>query len=447
MAQTVTMVICLFFNLLSLPFLPCIALMSSGFSLKLIHRDSPHSPLYQPNLFDFERFKKNIKISEARASYFQQLSELMGKGDSKTPQNESFRLPLKYHEPLFTVELGLGTPVVKRTLIFDTGSGLTWTQCKPCIRCFKQDQPLFEIRKSGSFRFMSKKNKLAKSFICNMLGCVYYVQYYSGQFSAGVASEENFTFQTTAGVFRRVPGLVFGCGMTNQGSFGSTNAVSGIFGMDKQPVSFIRQLGGLIKERFSYCLPAIDSNTKESYLRFGEEAMIRGTNAQSTPFLKTKRSAVFYGLNLSDITIGGQKLGLKQGTFPEGCIIDSGSSVSLLNRKAFSAVKNSFERYFSKFKNVKRLVRKKTPAGFLCYTHPTGLKNFPNLTFHFQGADFHVPSVNLFMYERKFFCVAMVESKNVTILGAYQQQNVRILYDLKDEMLSFAPEDCSKDAA
>lgn len=441
MAQTVAMMIYLFFNLLSHSFLPC---MSSGFSLKLIHRDSPHSPLYQPNLSDFERFKKNTKISEARASYFQQWSEAMGKGNSNKLQNVSLRLPLKYHDPIFTVELGLGTPVVKRTLIFDTGSGLTWTQCKPCIRCFKQDQPLFDTRKSRSFKIMSRKNRLAKSFKCTPIGCVYYIGYYSGQISAGVVSVENFAFQTTAGV-HRVPGLVFGCGTTNLGNF--PPKISGIFGLDKEPISFARQLGSLIKERFSYCLQAINSNTKESYLRFGDEAMIRRTNAQSTPFLKTKQNAILYGLNLSDISIGGQKLGLKQGTFPEGCVIDSGSSVSLLNRIAFLAAKKFFTTYFSKFKNIRRYVGREVPKGFLCYTQPNGFTNFPNMTYHFQGADFHVPSANLFFFERKFFCLAMVTSPNVTILGAYQQRNVRIVYDLKDEMLSFAPEDCAKDAA
>ncbi|KAK6157441.1 hypothetical protein DH2020_011689 [Rehmannia glutinosa] len=333
MAQTITMVIFVVFNLFSLHFLQSIALISSGFSLKLTHRDSPHSPLYQPNISNFERFIKNVDISKTRASYFEKRGETIDEGrKTRKLKNESFQLPLIYHEPLFTVELGLGTPVVKRNLIFDTGSGLTWTQCKPCARCFKQNQPLFDVRKSRSYKMVAKKDKLSKRFTCNIFGCFYYVQYYSGQISAGIASFETFAFQTTKGNYRNVPGLVFGCGTINQGSFGSTNAVSGIFGLDKEP-------------------------------------------------------------------------------------------------------------------NVKKIVRKTMPEGFVCYTRPTGFTEFPNMTFHFQGADFRVPSGNLFMFQRRFFCLAMLESEKVTILGAYQQQNVGILYDLKDEMLSFASEDCSKDAA
>ncbi|KAL0362568.1 UNVERIFIED_CONTAM: putative aspartic protease [Sesamum calycinum] len=428
MAQTTATAICVFsMNLLLISMLPCVASMSSGFRLKLIHRDSPHSPLYQPNLSDFERFKRNVEISEARASYFQRWSEIYSEGNSMKPQNISLRLPLKFNEPIYTVELGLGTPFVKRTLIFDTGSGITWTQCKPCFQCFKQKEPLFDTSKSSSYKLMPLKNKLAKTFTCTVFGCAYFVGYYSGQLSAGIASVEDFTFQTAARVPYRVPGLVFGCGTFNKGPFGVKNGVSGILGMDKQPVSFARQLGGLIREQFS------SKNTRR--------------NAQSTPFLKHNQYAVHYGVNLVDISIGGQKLGLTQGTFSGGCVIDSGGSISLLEANAYSAVQDSLEKYFSKFKNVRRLLGDGAPSGFLCYTQPRDFRRFPNLTFHFLGADFRVPSENLFLFRRNFFCLAMIASKNLTLLGAYQQRNVRIVYDLKDEMLSFAPEDCSRDAA
>ncbi|XP_020549898.1 aspartic proteinase CDR1-like [Sesamum indicum] len=427
MAQTTATVICIFsMNLLLISSLPCVSSMSSSFRLKLIHRDSPLSPLYQPNLSDFQRFKRNVEISEARASYFQRWSEIYSEGNSMKPQNISLRLPLKFTEPIYTVELGLGTPFVQRTLVFDTGSGITWTQCKPCFQCFKQKEPLFDTRKSSSYKLMPVKNKLAMTFTCTVFGCAYYVGY------------------TAAHVPYRVPGLVFGCGTFNKGPFGAKNAVSGILGMDKQPVSFARQLGGLIREQFSYCLT---EKVSASYVKFGVEAKIRGRNAQSTPFLKHNQYAVHYGLNLVDISIGGQKLGLTQGTFSGGCVIDSGGSISLLETNAYSAVQDSLERYFSKFKNVRRLLGDGAPSGFLCYTQPKGFKRFPNLTFHFLGADFRVPSENLFLFRRNFFCLAMMASKNLTLLGAYQQRNVRIVYDLKDEMLSFAPEDCSRDAA
>ncbi|KAL9145631.1 hypothetical protein ABFS82_13G057300 [Erythranthe guttata] len=437
MAKTINLVIiCLFFNLLSL------VIISSGLRLKLTHRDSPNSPLYQPNLSDFERFNKNIEISKARASnFFHQFK----------PQNVSLRAPLTYHEPIYTVDIGLGTPAVKRTFIFDTGSHLTWTQCKPCIKCFRQKQPLFDVKKSVSYKLMPRTNKLSKGFECSHIGCVYGVKYYSGQFSTGVLSLEDFTFGTSAGVPRRILNMVFGCGMNNHGSFGEKNVASGILGMDKEPISFARQLGARIKNRFSYCLTNIDSGKiKESYLRFGEEAVIKGKNTRSTPFLRSTPHA-HYMLKLTDISISGRKLGLTQGTFPEGCLIDSGSAIGLLNEKAFLKVEKFLTVYFSRFKNVRRVVGKQVPKGLICYMNvvPTGsfFAKLPNMTYHFEGADFDVPWENTFVvFAKGMFCFAAMKSQNATILGAHQQRNVRVVYELRDDKLSFAPEDCSRDA-
>ncbi|KAL0443702.1 UNVERIFIED_CONTAM: putative aspartic protease [Sesamum latifolium] len=445
MAQTTATLICVFsMNLLLISLLPCVASMSSGFRLKLIHRDSPDSPLYQPNLSDFQRFKRNVEISEARASYFQTWSEIYSDGNSMKPQKVSLRLPLKFNEPIYTVELGLGTPFVKRTLIFDTGSGITWTQCKPCFQCFKQKEPLFDTRKSSSYKLMPIKNKLAKFFTCTVFGCAYYVGYYSGQFSAGIASLEDFTFQTAARVPYRAPGLVFGCGTFNKGPFGAKNAVNGLLGMDKQPISFARQLGGLIREQFSYCLT---EKVSASYVKFGEEATIRGRNTQSTPFLKHNQYAVHYGVNLVDISIAGQKLGLTQGTFSGAVLLIPVVQLVFWKQMLILLYKIHLRGTFPSSRTSGGFWETGPRQVFLCYTQPRGFRRFPDMTFHFQGADFRVPSENLFLFRRNFFCLAMIASKNLTLLGAYQQRNVRVVYDLKGEMLSFAPEDCSRDAA
>ncbi|KAL7087379.1 hypothetical protein ACP275_13G065200 [Erythranthe tilingii] len=435
MAQAIKIVICIFLNLLSL------VIISSGLRLKLTHRDSPNSPLYEPNLSDFERFNKNVEISQNRASYFHQTRL----------QNSSLRVPLKPHDYTYTVDIGLGTPVVTRTLVFDTGSHLTWTQCRPCIRCFKREQPPFNMRNSSSFGVISRKNKLSKGFTCSATRCFYIVRYYSGQFSSGLVAAEDFMFETSDGVSKRVAGMVFGCGIINGGDFGKKNAISGVFGMGKEPVSFARQLGARIKNRFSYCLTKTDSknNTKSSYLRFGDEAVIKnGTNAQTMRFLHTTKNNL-YLLNLIDISIGSQRLGLKQDTFKEGCVIDSGSSVSLLNENAFIKVEKYLVAYFWSFKNLRKLVGKEVPKGFVCYANfrKDFFGKLPDMTYHFEGADFHVPWENVFVtIENDAFCLAAMRSKNTTILGAYQQRNVRVVYDLKDDKLSFAPEDCSRDA-
>ncbi|CAN1227464.1 Aspartyl protease family protein At5g10770 [Linum perenne] len=56
----------------------------------------------------------------------------------------------------YIVTVGLGTPVKKLSLVFDTGSGLSWTQCKPCGKsCYHQKEMIFEPSRSTSYNNVS----------------------------------------------------------------------------------------------------------------------------------------------------------------------------------------------------------------------------------------------------------------------------------------------------
>ncbi|XP_047942058.1 aspartic proteinase CDR1-like [Salvia hispanica] len=225
-------------------------------------------------------------------------------------------------------------------------------QCKPCTRCFKQNAPVFEPKKSSTYKPISKKHPLSKSFDCSLFGsgCSYSINYHSGQFSKGPVATETFTFDTSLRSPAAVTNLVFGCGTSNGGKF--QPQVTGILGMDRRPTSLPQQLGASIKYRFSYCL----SPTTASYVRFGDEAVIRGRNGQRTLIIemRNKRSAVNYALPLMDLSIDGRRLGAR---FPEGIYIDSGSSLSLLETSVFVAVKNYLVSYFARFRDVESSTR------------------------------------------------------------------------------------------
>ncbi|XP_047942034.1 aspartic proteinase CDR1-like [Salvia hispanica] len=401
---------------------------SSAFTLKLVHRDFPESPLYQPNLTTAQRFLKHAEISLARASLFE------------NHVHAEIRLPAKL-DPIFTADLYIGTPAVKSTLVFDTGSGVTWMQCKPCTRCFRQNNPVFEPKKSSTYKPISKSHPLSKSFDCSFFGsgCSYSINYYSGQFSKGPVATETFTFDSSLKRPASVANLVFGCGTSNGGPY--PLRVNGILGMDKKPTSLPRQLGASIKYRFSYCL----SPTAVSYVRFGDEAVIRTTNWGRMPIIETanKRSASNYALPLIDMSINGRRLGAR---FPEGIYIDSGSSMSLLETSVFIVVKNSLISYFARFRDVKRYTGPMLSDLYVCFQYAGAQPSLPAMGFHFNGADMVVPPQNLFFFAHgNVFCLKALESKTISILGAFQQRNFRFVFDLQQKMLSFAPEDCSKD--
>ncbi|POO00419.1 Aspartic peptidase [Trema orientale] len=100
----------------------------------------------------------------------------------------------------------------------DTGSGLIWTQCKPCVNCFMIPLP------TESFHVITP---FAVSFINASMG--------------DVSQPE------------RIKDVVFGCSNDNQNF--TFDSISGILGLSYSPDSLATQLGKSIEKRFSYCFP------------------------------------------------------------------------------------------------------------------------------------------------------------------------------------------------
>lgn len=71
------------------------------------------------------------------------------------------------------------------------------------------------------------------------------------------------------------------------------------------------------------------------------------------------------------------------------------------------------------------------------------------MTFHFKGADLQLTKQNviLFLNDTSVFCVGFMRNKHKrTIIGAWQQHNIRFIYDLKDSVIRFGPENCLQDS-
>ncbi|KAK4401064.1 Aspartic proteinase CDR1 [Sesamum angolense] len=149
------------------------ATKNGGITVDLIHRDSPLSPAYNPSHTHFERLRSAFNRSFSRKSSLRLTSA------SKSP--ESFQG------------------------IADTGSDLTWTQCQPCTQCYKQNIPLFDPRKTKTYRRVS-----CPSDQCNAVGsascdsrnaCQYQVSYGDRSYSIGDLAVETFTFGLLPGTF------------------------------------------------------------------------------------------------------------------------------------------------------------------------------------------------------------------------------------------------------
>lgn len=345
---------------------------------------------------------------------------------------------ITFTKSIYTIEATIGTPSIKKMFIFDTGSELTWTQCTPCINCFKQDYPLFDPKKSTSYRKLPPNHTLARFFNRSNNGdSIFYLLYGTGESTSGIVSTETFGFTSDKrGSHESVKGVVFGCANNQRGKFMSS--ITGIMGMSRSPLSLIGQMGA---KKFSYCLPPITSPIKTTFLRFGNNVK-KGRGLRETSFLN--HIDYNYRVNLLDISILGRRLNLPNGTFTRGCMMDVGSSGSYLETSAYNEVVRVLTRHFNWFK-LKRIDN--VQGGRLCYRFVRAFRYYPNMVFHFKGGDFEIGPENLFHFTSDRFCLMMLGYDGMTVLGAFQQQNVRFVYDIGNQKVLFGKEDCSMDRA
>ncbi|RZS03503.1 hypothetical protein BHM03_00033691 [Ensete ventricosum] len=339
----------------------------------------------------------------------------------------------------FLMDLAIGTPGLAFSAIIDTGSDLIWTQCKPCVECFSQPTPVFDPSTSSTFTKLPCSSNLCQALptsICGFSGCEYLYSYGDSSSTQGVLAGETFTFGTANPT--SVSNIAFGCGNTNQGSGFSQG--SGLVGLGRGPLSLISQLG---LGKFSYCLTSLDES-KKSPLLFGSLADLSSTAVQSTPLRKNPTQPSFYYVSLEGITVGGTRLQIPSSTFAlqedgtGGLIIDSGTSITYLELAGYRQLKKAF------LSEMRLPVADGSETGLdLCFSQPSGSSTVevPKLTFHFDGADLDLPAKNFMIMDSTtgLLCLTIMASSGLSILGNFQQQNLQILYDLKNEALSFVP--------
>lgn len=95
-----------------------------------------------------------LRLDQARVNSIH--SKLSKKLTDRVRQSQSTNLPAKSGSTLgsgnYVVTVGIGTPKHDLSLIFDTGSDLTWTQCEPCVQtCYSQKEPIFNPSSSSSY--------------------------------------------------------------------------------------------------------------------------------------------------------------------------------------------------------------------------------------------------------------------------------------------------------
>nr|ACF79109.1 unknown [Zea mays] len=151
----------------------------------------------------------------------------------------------------------------------------------------------------------------------------------------------------------------------------------------------------------------------------------------------------FYLVNLTGITVGGQEV--ESTGFSARAIVDSGTVITSLVPSVYNAVRAEF---------MSQLAEYPQAPGFsildTCF-NMTGLKEVqvPSLTLVFDGgAEVEVDSGGVLYFvssDSSQVCLAVASLKSedeTSIIGNYQQKNLRVVFDTSASQVGFAQETC-----
>ncbi|MBA0632590.1 hypothetical protein Godav_001299 [Gossypium davidsonii] len=428
----------------------------TGLTLRAVLDDSPNSPLYLiENMTIAERIERFIQVTNAKDNYLN-LNARVGPDNS----NSLSRVVMARDGLFYSVWLLIGSQGQEVKLLMDTGGGLTWTQCQPCLNCFPQNLPIYDSRASTTYSTLSCDHPLCQVegslYTCVDDLCIFVHNYHGGLYTTGVASLETFYFPMDPSTALTFNNLVFGCSRDSRNVVFQDTELSGIFGMNMMPDSLMSQLSSFTNFRFSYCLvPFPDLIPHTLFLRFGDDIpLLPPERVKTTMFVHAPYLYNYY-VNLVTISFLNDRLGFPPSQFQlredglGGCFVDSGYLLTAIEDNYVGGV-NAYDvlmDLFTAYYESNNLRRTTDPSGLdMCFERPNDFNNFANLTFHFDGeADYFVPPQHLHIFQQDHFCVAITRGRYATVLGAWQQQNKRMLYDVGLGRLQFADENCAND--
>ncbi|XWS10505.1 hypothetical protein CRYUN_Cryun39dG0085200 [Craigia yunnanensis] len=360
----------------------------------------------------------------------------------------------------------VGKPSQKFRLIVDTGSDLTWINCR--YRCARGDnctrkgrtkgRRVFHAHLSSSFRPVPCFSQMCKIELMNLFSlttcptplapCAYDYRYIDGSAAIGVFANETVTVGLTNGRMTRLHNVLIGCSDSFQGP--ALQNVDGVMGLANSKYSFATKAAENLGGKFSYCLVDHLSHINASnYLIFGtnhNQVALLG----NTRYTRLELNAIssFHAVNVMGISIGGKMLEIPFQVWDimkgGGTILDTGTSLTFLTDAAYKPVMAAIKMSVSKYQKVKL---DGVPMEY-CF-NSTGFDEtlVPKLTIHFtDGARFepHWKSYVIAAADG-VRCLGFLPASfpGTSVIGNIMQQNYLWEFDLDGNKLGFAPSDCS----
>lgn len=324
------------------------------------------------------------------------------------------------------VDLLVGTPPQRVSVILDTGSGVAAFPCASCGHCGRHIDPNFDIAKSKTAKWTSCGKGCRGS--CNKGHCSYHQGYQEGSSISGYWFQD---WVRLGDAIQRNPPVFTSMGChQNENKLFYTQKANGILG--------IRGSGTLLKELFADRKHVQTSIFAMCLAEWGGRLVVGGHNssyhAGKLEWIPLNPSS--YAVTLSGMKVPGQR---QIGNFGH-TMVDSGTTYTYMGSQRYKELRRQIESYCGSHGGC-RARRSGT-----CWNCPHGLASFPTVEVYFgKVKTFWEP--RSYLYRKgtsKQYCYSFEDDgpNAGTVLGASWMLYHEVIFDLNTRRLGIVPANC-----
>ncbi|KAF3774815.1 Aspartic proteinase nepenthesin-1 [Nymphaea thermarum] len=414
-----------------------------GVEIKLMHVDAHRNLTHQQHI------QAAVRRSQHRAMHLLNQTMKMQPEHRTSPphgrKTSSVQSEIKATRGGYMMSLAMGTPPTSFFAIIDTGSSLTWA------KCMTPEDPIFDPQSSSSYSEVPCSNPVcniteaggrADSYCQIDENCGYQLLYGDGSFSVGTLSWETLHLGPLT-----VKNVLFGCSSIIDGFERSQPA---IVGFNRGPSSLISQLGPLIGHQFSYCLGGFEASDQSKLTLGPSSDSIRSKATISAPLLVNPSNPAQYFVALQGMSVGGNRLPFPESAFQfrssgtGGVLVDSGTTIMVLEPEAYSPVKEAFAKELGKVTQVTSFTG--AMQFDVCFHGKLDSTSIPTFTLHFESGDLELATENYILTdpESQLSCLAVTSSPTpFNVIASTTMKNFHVNFDLEANKITFTKVQCS----
>ena len=333
----------------------------------------------------------------------------------------------------YYVDLVVGTPPQRVSVILDTGSGLCAYPCANCRHCGHHLDPAFDVAKSSSARWLQCSSGRCPVGRCQSGNCSYYQGYTEGSSISGFWFEDKVSLGDMIQHNPQVSARM-GC-HANENNLFFTQKANGIMGIGPSALSGEDILDKIFKDRdhvshkvFSICMA-----------EWGGQFTVGGFDESfhTGPVQRVRlKPGGFYSVHLSAMKVNGVSISSNWGS----TMIDSGTTYTYMRSSNYRALTSAIETYCRGHQCGG------TKYGTKCWSLPHGPDQFPHIAVVFDGVETKwVPRA--YFYRRgtsDTYCYGFEDDgpHANTVLGAAWMKRQNIIFDMEKNEVGIATANC-----